>query len=165
MTKLAAQDKYGSKGTCFGCGPRNEKGLQIKSFWEGDDFVLRYTPKEHHQAFTKVVDGKKVSFVNGGIIGTLLDCHMNWGMATALYHSDHWDRSEGFPSTVTAYFNVQMKKPTPVGVELKVIANVEKLEGRKGFMKARVEVDGDVTVTGDGLFIAVKEDHPAHHRW
>ena len=33
-------------------------------------------PEEHHQAFP--------GMINGGIIGTLLDCHGNWTAAIAL---------------------------------------------------------------------------------
>jgi hypothetical protein len=28
-----------------------------------------------------------------------------------------------------------------------------------------MEANGKVCATGDGLFVAVKEGHPAYHRW
>ena len=67
----ALQDRYWPAGTCFGCGPANDKGLRIKSRVEQRDgetvVVARFTPEPHHQAFPGVL--------NGGIIGALLDCH------------------------------------------------------------------------------------------
>ena len=29
---ISVQDKYAPNSICFGCGPANKKGLQIKSF-------------------------------------------------------------------------------------------------------------------------------------
>jgi acyl-coenzyme A thioesterase PaaI-like protein len=62
------QDRYFSEVTCFGCGPRNAKGLQLKSF-EADDGGVRATfrPWPEHD--------NGLGFLNGGIIATLLDCH------------------------------------------------------------------------------------------
>ena len=31
------QETYSPEGICFGCGPKNEKGLKIQSFVEGDE--------------------------------------------------------------------------------------------------------------------------------
>jgi len=64
------QDQFAPNLICFGCGPANEKGLQIKSFVSGDKLIATYTPQPYHLAFE--------GMVNGGIIGTLLDCHLNW---------------------------------------------------------------------------------------
>lgn len=69
-TDLSDQDRYAANGMCFGCGPANKKGLRIKSRWEGDEYVARFTARAEHQAFPGVV--------NGGIVGTLFDCHSNW---------------------------------------------------------------------------------------
>ena len=63
------QDTYAPHNACFGCGAANEQGLRIKSHVEGDEVVARWRPEPHHQAFPGVL--------NGGIIGTLLDCHSN----------------------------------------------------------------------------------------
>jgi hypothetical protein len=69
------QDRYAPSNRCFGCGPANEKGLRIKSRPAGGEVVAEWTPEPHHEAYT--------GMLNGGIIGTLLDCHSNW---TAAYH-------------------------------------------------------------------------------
>ena len=60
------QETYSPAGICFGCGPANDKGLQINSFVDGDEVVATWTPEPQHQAFP--------GMLNGGIIGALLDC-------------------------------------------------------------------------------------------
>ena len=62
--------------------PANERGLHVRSFpadtADADgagEVVCDWTPAAHHEAFPGVL--------NGGIIGTLMDCHSNW---TAAWH-------------------------------------------------------------------------------
>jgi acyl-coenzyme A thioesterase PaaI-like protein len=159
----ADQDRFAPHSICFGCGPANKKGLQIKSHWEGDPakvgegggrFVMAYTPQEHHQAFPGVI--------NGGILGTLLDCHSNWCAATALMHKWGWDAPQ---CTVTADFHVRLKRPTPYGKPLRLEAKVESITEDRATIHCDVLCDGKVTATCDGTFVAVKEGHPAWHRW
>lgn len=165
MGVQADQDKYAPASICFGCGPANAMGLQIKSHWEGDPasvadpestarFVMSYTPNTHHQAFPGVV--------NGGILGTLLDCHSNWCAATALMHAHGWKAPE---CTVTADFHVKLRRPTPAGRPLRLVARVVQLSADRATIHCDVECDGKVTATCDGTFVAVKEGHPAYHRW
>ena len=94
---LSLQDKYGENGICFGCGPKNDKGLQIKSYPEGEHYICKYTPKKEHQALEGVI--------NGGIIGSIFDCHGNWSAAHALFKLDP---EKPFPSTVTITFTVNL---------------------------------------------------------
>lgn len=147
---FALQDAYAPGNICFGCGPANPRGLQIKSFPDGDEVVCDYQPEDHHQAFP--------GFVNGGIIGALFDCHMNW---TAAYHlmTDH------LPFTVTAEYAVKLRKPTPSGMRLHLRAHVTESTGNKAAVAATLEADGEVCAEATGLFVAVGEDHPAHQRW
>ncbi len=154
MEKKAVQDIFAPNGTCFGCGPKNEKGLQIKSYWEGEHLVLRYKPKKHHAAFRGVL--------NGGIIATLLDCHMNWCAATTLHKNNP---NQEFPSTVTAELQVQYKRPTPLDAEIFIKAWPVKIDGNKVVVEAELIAAGQVTAKGRGTFAAVSEGHPAYHRW
>ena len=78
-------DIYAKKSICFGCGPANKDGLQIKSFRGDDGLELNFKTKPEHQAFPGVV--------NGGIIGTLFDCHGNWAAAIALLEAGHYNKS------------------------------------------------------------------------
>ena len=154
--KLSLQRRWAPNNGCFGCGPANDQGLRLASFVEGDEVVARFRPAPHHQAFGGVL--------NGGIIGTLLDCHSNWAAA----HHLHKGRDD-FPCTVTAEFHVKLKRPTPMDQELIVRARPTKIEGDKAFIEATLEATikdtTKITATCTGLFVAVKEGHPAFHRW
>lgn len=149
------QETYGPKTICFGCGPANEKGLRIRSFVEGDQFVARWRAEPHHQAFPGVL--------NGGIIGALLDCHMNWASAYAIMQKS--PTPDVLPSTVTADYSIKLKRPTPVDGEILVRAKVLSVEGDKAVVEGSIEAGGKITATSTGTFIAVKEGHPAFHRW
>src|SRR5215213_5676146 len=96
------QETYSPDGICFGCGPKNEKGLRIRSYVDGDEFVAEWTAEPHHQAFPGVL--------NGGIIGALLDCHSNW---TAAYFLMKNNAKTAPDCTVTAEFHVKLLRPTP----------------------------------------------------
>jgi acyl-coenzyme A thioesterase PaaI-like protein len=150
----ALQDQYAPNNACFGCGPANPEGLQIKSHVRADTVVARFRPKAHHQAFPGVL--------NGGIIGALLDCHSNWTAAYALMQA----RGDAAPPcTVTADFHVKLRKPTPLDAELDLIARAVRVEGDRCTVDAELSCAGTVTATCRGTFVAVKEGHPAYHRW
>lgn len=153
------QDTYAPNLTCFGCGPKNEQGLQIKSFVQGDVVVAQFDPQPHHQAYE--------GMINGGIIGALLDCHMNW---TACWHLMNRNKLDVPPCTVTANYGVQFMAPTPSGRTLHLSARVVDESDRKAVIEGMISAKNDegdliVTATGEGTFVAVKEGHPAFHRW
>jgi acyl-coenzyme A thioesterase PaaI-like protein len=148
------QDIYAPQNECFGCGPANPKGLRIKSFVDGNELVATWQPEPHHHAFGKIL--------NGGIIGTLLDCHSNW---TAAYHLMKARGADALPCTVTADFHVTLKRPTPMDAPLELRAKLVELEGDRAVVEATLEAAGKVTATCRGTFVAVKEGHPAYHRW
>jgi len=148
------QDRYAPHNACFGCGPANTRGLRIKSFVSGDELVADWRPEEHHKAFDGVL--------NGGICGALLDCHSNWA---ATWHLMRKTGSTTPPCTVTADFHVQLKRPTPMDVTLHLCARVVESTEDRAVVEARLEANGKVTATCRGTFVAVKEGHPAFHRW
>jgi len=148
------QDRYGSQTICFGCGPANSKGLRIKSRVQGDEVVADWTPEPHHQAFPGVL--------NGGIVGSLLDCHSNWAACHRLMLEAGSDTP---PCTVTAEYHVRFRRPTPVGGTLRLRARVVDASRDRATVEATLEAGGQVTATCRGVFVAVKEGHPAYHRW
>lgn len=150
----ALQDIYAPNARCFGCGPANDKGLRIKSRPLGDGHVIcEFTPEPHHAAFDGVL--------NGGIIGTLLDCHMNWTFIARLIAERGLDHA---PACVTAEFSVQLRRPTPMEL-LRIDSHVITLDGDRGTIEATMTSNGKVTAIGKGVFVSVKPDHPAYHRW
>ncbi len=155
MEGKSLQELFSPEGMCFGCGPKNTRGLRIRSHSVDDaTCVCRWTPEPHHLAFPGTL--------NGGICGALLDCHSNW---TAAWHLMRSSGAATPPCTVTAEFAVKLRRPTPLERELTVTAHVVAAESDRASVEARIEVDGKVTATCNGLFIAVKEGHPAFHRW
>jgi hypothetical protein len=91
MSEQSLQEQYAPHSACFGCGPSNPKGLRIRSMLQGDEVIAEWTPEPHHEAFPGVL--------NGGIIGSLLDCHCNWTAAHHLMVAAGVDRP---PCRVTA---------------------------------------------------------------
>lgn len=148
------QETLAPENRCFGCGPANEKGLHIRSFERGDELVADWTPEAHHLAFEGIL--------NGGICGTLLDCHSNWAAAVHLMKKGG---KSALPCTVTADFHVVLKRPTPLGVPLRLRARVVESGEDRAVVDAEIEANGKVTATCRGTFISVKEGHPAFHRW
>jgi acyl-coenzyme A thioesterase PaaI-like protein len=152
--RRSVQERYAPRTRCFGCGPANPRGLRIRSFEEGDGLVAEWAPEPHHEAF----DGA----VNGGILGTLLDCHSNW---TAALHLMRAAGREAPPCTVTAEFHVRMLRVTPSSAPLRLRARVAESSPDRATVEASVEAGGRTTATCRGVFVAVKEGHPAFHRW
>jgi acyl-coenzyme A thioesterase PaaI-like protein len=150
----SVQDTYAPANQCFGCGPANEQGLRIKSFFDGEELVCDWTPSPHHLAFPGVV--------NGGIIGALLDCHSNW---TAALHIMKERGETTLPPTVTSDFHVTLKRPTPLDTTLHLRARVVESEGGRAVVEASLSARGKVTATCRGVFVAVGEGHPAYFRW
>jgi len=155
MEQQSLQDRYAPQGVCFGCGPANEKGLRIKSFVEGETVVAEWRPQPHHAAFE--------GMLNGGIIGTLLDCHCNWTAAWALMKHRGDDHP---PCTVTAEYRVKLLRPTPTDGPVRLVARVRELKEDRATIEGELFAHtGKLTATCLGTFVAVKEGHPAYHRW
>lgn len=156
-TSRSLQETHAPNGRCFGCGPANTQGLRIRSFAVAETadahVVLDFTPAPHHEAFENVL--------NGGIIGTLLDCHMNW---TTIHHLMRKQGLDHAPCCVTAEFKVVLKRPTPMG-PVHIDAHVVSSEADRATIEATMTAAGKVTAIGTGTFVQVKPGHPAYYRW
>jgi acyl-coenzyme A thioesterase PaaI-like protein len=154
------QDQYSPSGICFGCGPKNEKGLRIKSYpLENGEVFAEFHPESHHEAFP--------GMVNGGIIGALLDCHSNWTAAFTLMKNS---LAKEPPCTVTADFHVKLRAPTPSGQKILLKARAIEVKEDRAKIEAElfsVNQEGleKLCATCVGTFVAVKPGHPAYHRW
>jgi acyl-coenzyme A thioesterase PaaI-like protein len=149
------QEAYSPTGICFGCGPGNEKGLRIRSFPQGDEVVADWTPQPHHHAFP--------GMLNGGIIGSLLDCHSNW---TAAYHLMQKSGATEPPCTVTANYSVTLLRPTPTDQgPIRLVARVAHSTDDRATIEAELHAGGKLCAKCMGTFVAVKPGHPAYNRW
>ncbi len=127
MTEKAFQDHYPDEFVnCYGCGRLNQGGLQIKSYWDGDETVCHFTPDAKYS-------GGFPGFFYDGMIASLLECD---GTATA---SAAKVRAEDNPlgRFVTASFKVDFRAPTAVNTELEVRGKVTDIKGRKVLMDLR----------------------------
>jgi acyl-coenzyme A thioesterase PaaI-like protein len=148
------QEHYAPRNACFGCGPANAKGLRIRSFAEGDELVCEWHAEPHHEAFP--------GMLNGGIVGTLLDCHGNW---TAAYHLMKKAGADAPPCTVTAEYAITLRRPTPTAGPIHLRAHVVESTADRAVVEGTLEAGGKICATCRGTFVAVKEGHPAYHRW
>ena len=151
------QERYAPRNACFGCGPANEKGLHIRSFpssEDGEEVVCDWKPEPQYEAYP--------GMLNGGIVGTLLDCHSNW---TATYHLMRRNHLEHPPCTVTADYSIQLLRPTPTDTTLHLSARVVESTEDRAVVEAAITSGGKTTATCRGTFVAVKPGHPAYHRW
>ena len=154
MTEKAFQDYYPDEvARCYGCGRLNEHGLQIKSYWDGDEAVASYTPRPYHTA----VPG----YVYGGLIASLIDCHSTGTAAAAMY------RHEGRPMDsdpplrfVTGSLHVDYLKPTPLDGPLELRARVLEVEGRKVVVATELSAAGQVCARGEVVAIQIPD-----HMW
>jgi acyl-coenzyme A thioesterase PaaI-like protein len=139
----AIQDFYPDDfAHCYGCGRLNPQGLQLKTRWEGEDAVARFTPRLEHIAIP--------GFVYGGLIASLIDCHAMGTAAAAVERAAGREVGEGpAPRFVTASLKVEYLKPTPLGPELEVRAHAVEMGERKVVVHATVSAGGIVTARGE----------------
>lgn len=152
MEIKAIQDYYPDElNYCYGCGKLNEHGHQIKSHWEGDETVARFTPKEYHTAIP--------GFVYGGLIASLIDCHGTGTAALASYKKENrgFDTEPAF-RFVTASLQVDYLRPTPLGVELELRGKVVELKGRKVISEITLSASGEITAKGRVVAVQMPEN-------
>lgn len=152
MTSL--QERFAPASRCFGCGPANPRGLGLRSMVQGEQVVAVWQPLEHHQAFP--------GMLNGGIIGTLLDCHGNWAAAWHLMNLSGANR----PScTVTAEYAIKLHRPTPLNVPAELLARVLESTTDRATVETELHAAGKLRASCRGLFVLVRPGHPAYHQW
>jgi len=147
----AFQDHYPDDlAHCYGCGRLNEFGLQLKTHWEGEETVTRFTPRPEHMA----VPG----FVYGGLIASLIDCSGTGSAAGAAARAAGREPGEGEPFRfVTGSLKVSYLKPTPLGPELEIRCRIEEVRGRKVVVSAKLAADGEICATGEVVAIEIPE--------
>ena len=147
----AFQDYYPDElAQCYGCGRLNEQGLHLRTYWDGEETVTRFTPAPHHIAIP--------GYVNGGVLASLIDCHGTGTAAAAAYRAEGRDM-DTLPAHrfVTASLRVEYRKPTPLGMELEVRGRVKAVQGRKVTVEATISAAGQVTVTGEVVAVEMPE--------
>ena len=152
MTKKAFQDYYPEDlSYCYGCGSLNEKGLQIKSYWDGEESVCIYTPRDYHIAIP--------GFVYGGLIASLIDCHSTGTASAAKYRSENREMGSDPPVRfVTASLHVDFLLPTPLGVPLEIRGKVKLIKGRRVVVESRLLAEGKICAQGEVVAVQMPEN-------
>ncbi len=147
----AFQDEYPEiLSYCYGCGRLNKQGLQIKSYWEGDETVCLHTPRDYHIAIP--------GYVYGGLLASLIDCH-GTGTAAAAASREAGLKPDSEPPLrfLTASLHVDYLKPTPLGPTLEVRGRVKEIKGRKVVVEEWIRANGELTVRGEVVAVQVPE--------
>ena len=149
MTVKALQDFYPDDyAWCYGCGRLNTHGLHVRTTWDGDETVSRFTPRPEHMAMP--------GYVYGGLIASLIDCHAMGTASAAQLRAEGQDIGDApSPRYVTAVLNISFLKPTPLGPELEVRARIIERSDRKAKISATLSAGGVVTATGE--IVAVRK--------
>ena len=81
--------------------------------------------------------------VHGGVLSLLFD----HAMGQAIFHAGR--------AAMTVSLEITYRAPTPLLVPLTVDARVERTDGRKLFVSARVSAEGRLTAEATGVFVAL----------
>ncbi|HMA79567.1 MAG TPA: PaaI family thioesterase [Candidatus Binatia bacterium] len=151
MSEVAFQDQ-GAVHHCHGCGADNERGLRLKSYWDGDEAIAAWRAQPHHCGGTR-------ENLNGGIIASLIDCHsLNLAIAQAYRAEQRLIGSAPRIGYVTANMNVAYLKPTPIEELIELRARIAKIDGRKAWVSCTLSAAGVIRATGEVLGVRVEWD-------
>lgn len=150
---MAFQDYYADDYShCYGCGRLNEKGHQIKSFWDGDESVCRIVPEKHYSGGMK-------NILYGGLIASLIDCHGAGTAAAAKAQELKIEMTPGaMPRFVTASLKVDYLAPTPMDTEVELRAKVEEIKGRKVTVSVTLSAEDTVRAKGQLIMVQIREE-------
>ena len=134
---------------CYGCGPDNPDGMQIKSHWNGAESLCTYVPRPEQCA-------GPTQYLYGGTIASLIDCHCVCTAIANYYGRDGFDVGEG-PAIwcVTGNLDVNYLKPTMIDRPVELRAAIEECSDRKTLVKCTLSSDGVVTAEGSVIAIRV----------
>jgi acyl-coenzyme A thioesterase PaaI-like protein len=143
MTSKAFQDFYPDDlSHCYGCGRLNTHGLQVKSYWEGEESVCRFQPRPYHTAIP--------GYVYGGLIASLIDCHGTGTAAAAMYREEGRELGSEPPIRfVTASLHVDYLAPTPIDAVLELRGRVKEIRGRRVTLDISLSARGSVCARGE----------------
>ena len=101
---------FGSEQVCFGCGPHNALGMQLRFAREGEEVVTTYTAPSGH-------DGPP-GVLHGGLQATICDEVAGWALVGLIGRM-------GFTTSMT----VRYMRPVRIGEELEARARIVSIKG------------------------------------
>lgn len=107
-------------GHCFGCGPLNPDGLQLKFEPSGDGTsVAFYEVPPRFQSWA--------GMAHGGIVSLMLDEAVGW----AAWHAGH--------PGVTGRLQVSLRRPLKLGERVKITGRVESVRRTLVYLSASID--------------------------
>jgi len=146
---LAFQDHYPERFShCFGCGRNNPHGHHLKSYWDGDGTVARFTIPPQYS-------GGVPGNAFGGMVASLVDCHGTASAAAFASRAQGRDLGDGPEPMrfVTASLTIDFLRPTPIGEEVVVSGKLIGMDGRKVRVALALSAHGEVCARGEMLAI------------
>ncbi len=136
------------ENVCFGCGSHHPDGLQIKSFWDGEESVCIWQPEEKYHGWSNLL--------NGGIMATLIDCHcMGTAMADAYKRENRNLDSEPIYRYATGKLEIKYLKPTSTKIPVELRTRISNVKDRKTSMHCDFFQEGIKTAEAEVIGIRV----------
>ena len=154
--KISIQETYGERFQhCWGCGPKNDMGLHLKSYpsEDGKSVTVKIIPD-------KMYTGGVPQNLFGGMIAMIFDCH---GTASAAFFSHKnkgldLDENTVIERFITARLEVDFKKPTPMNEEIIVSSKLIELGERKAIIEMEMTAKGEVRAKAKMIAVKVKDN-------
>jgi uncharacterized protein (TIGR00369 family) len=126
---------------CFGCGPHNERGLQLTfTHVSPSGVATRYVAPEHICGAPGVV--------HGGVQAALLDEAIGFAVHAHHESTGALEQDEAaWQKVVTVEFDLRYRRPVPTGVEIGLRAEVVRVSGRDYLAVAEITGDDDEVLT------------------
>lgn len=152
MEQQAFQTLYPAElSHCYGCGKLNQHGLQIKSYWEGEETIAEVQPEPFHIGMQ--------GFVYGGLIASIIDCHSTATAAAASYRAENRAMdTKPVIHFVTGALHVDYLKPTPIGVALKIRSKIKEIKGRKTIITSTLSANGEICARGEVIAVQMPKE-------
>lgn len=153
---IAIQDTYGDRFQhCWGCGPKNESGLHLKTYpsLDGTSCISKITPALQYT-------GGVPANLFGGMIAMIFDCHGTASAAWFAHQNKGLDLTEKtvIGRFITARLEVDYKSPTPIDEEITVVSRLEELGERKVIVTMEMIVAYQVRAKAKMVAVAVKDN-------
>ena len=116
-------------GHCFGCGPLNDDGLQLKFTPGPDGSVAEYVFPERFQSWG--------GMAHGGMVALMLDEAVGW----AAWHAGH--------PGVTGRLQVSFRRPLRLGEAVRIVGKVDSTRRTLVYASAYVENRDDHSRVAD----------------
>lgn len=154
--KIAIQDTYGERFQyCWGCGPKNEEGLHLKSYpsENGETCTCQVKPDE------KFTGGVPANLF-GGMIAMIFDCHGTASAAWFAHKNKGLDLTEDtiIGRFITAHLEVDFLRPVPMNEIVTVTSHLEEITDRKAIITMEMEAAGKPRAKAKMVAVGVKKE-------